>query len=73
MLNYKDKMPFMLVQAELDRGAHFPFFPLFNLKVSHTDCKLGGWEKIFHANENDRKKELQSSYPDKIAFKTKAI
>lgn len=39
VLNYRDKMPLMLVQDALDGGSHFPFFPLFNLKVSHIDCK----------------------------------
>ena len=31
------------------------------------------WEKIFHANENDRKKGIAILLSDKIAFKTKAI
>lgn len=72
VLNYRDKMPRMLVQAELDGGSHFPFFPLFNLKVSHT-LQVRRWEKIFHANENDRKKGIAILLSDKIAFKTKAI
>ena len=35
VLNYRDKMPLMLVQAELDRGSHFPFF-LSLISKSHT-------------------------------------
>ena len=34
---------------------------------------MRGWGKIFHANENDRKKGIAIFLSDKIAFKTKAI
>ena len=35
--------------------------------------KMRGWEKIFHANRNDKKVEAAILTSDKIDFKTKAI
>ena len=35
--------------------------------------KVRGWEKIFHANGQDRKSGVAMLTSNKIAFKTKAI
>ena len=35
--------------------------------------KVRGWEKIFHANGQDRKAGVAVIISDKIVFKTKAI
>lgn len=47
VLNYKDKMPFMLVQAELTEGLIFLFPLSFNLKVPTHRLQVRGWERYF--------------------------
>uniref|UniRef100_A0A8W4FDG2 exodeoxyribonuclease III n=1 Tax=Sus scrofa TaxID=9823 RepID=A0A8W4FDG2_PIG len=52
---------------------------IFSLQETHLRAKdtyrfkLRGWEKIFHANEQDRKAGVATLMSDKIDFKTKPI
>ena len=44
------------------------------LNRGHTELKVKGWKKIFHANRDQKKKAgVAILISDKIDFKTKAV